>query len=371
MPTWFDLEILFRAAVGTRHPGPAGTAGGVDVYLTVVDHFEPQVGRPERAVARQRVQEWVHRYPEIVSKHQDSEGTHPRHSFFYPWDEYDSWELEQLSSFCRGGWGEVELHLHHQDDTDSTLRGKLREAVRVYREHGVLTSWPDGRPAFAFIHGNWALDNSRCEGGKNYCGVNNELDVLMEEGCYADFTFPAWRHTAQPRTVNRIYYAVDRPDRPKSYDYGHVARVGATDQAGLLLIQGPLAPYVERKRGRLALGVDDADLAGYRRYAPARLDRWVRTAVQVAGRPDRIFIKLHTHGAADRNREVLLGSDLDALFTDAEARYNDGARYRLHYVTARQMYNVVKATEAGVELPPAQLRDYALPAPSASTSHSA
>jgi hypothetical protein len=201
--------------------------------------------------------------------------------------------------------------------------------------------------------------------------VNNELDVLMEEGCYADFTFPAWRHTAQPRSVNRIYYAVDDPARAKSYDSGEPARVGKRDQPGLLLIQGPLAPYVERKQGRFTVSVDDADLAGYRRYAPARLDRWVRTGIHVAGRPDRIFIKLHTHGAADRNREVLLGTDLDALFSDAEARYNDGERYRLHYVTARQMYNVIKATEAGVELPPAHLRDYAMPPPGGTPSRTA
>jgi hypothetical protein len=35
-----------------------------------------------------------------------------------------------------------------------------------------------------------------------------------------------------------------------------------------------------------------------------------------------------------------------------EKQYNDGRRYRLHYVTARQMYEAVKAAEAGQEWQP-------------------
>ena len=38
-----------------------------------------------------------------------------------------------------------------------------------------------------------------------------------------------------------------------------------------------------------------------------------------------------------------------ALYTDAETLYNDGRKFRLHYVTAREMFNVIRATEEGVE----------------------
>jgi hypothetical protein len=192
--------------------------------------------------------------------------------------------------------------------------------------------------------------------------VNNELDVLQEEGCYADFTFPAWQHTAQPRQLNTIYYALDDPKRPKSYDTGTRARVGATDTGGLLLIPGPLVPFWRQGTRFPRPAMDDSDLAAYRRYEASRLDRWVRAGIHVAGRPRRIFIKLHCHGAAERNRGVLLDHDLHALFADAEARYNDGKRYRLHYLTAREMFNVVKATEAGIESIE-EARDWLLPPP--------
>src|SRR5439155_17729038 len=116
---------------------------------------------------------------------------------------------------------------HHQDDTAETLRQKLRGAIAQWQEVGALGRWPaTERPAFGFIHGNWALDNCRIENGRNFCGVNDELTVLAEEGCYADFTFPALFHMAQPRQVNSIYYAQDDPRRPKSHDRGGPVRVG-------------------------------------------------------------------------------------------------------------------------------------------------
>jgi hypothetical protein len=334
----FTLEIALRAAVTPPLPP---VEGPIDLCLCFVDHFEPHNGRVSDEVARARMEEWRTRYPEIALRHRDADGRPPAHGFFYPWDEQDPGEIEQLAELCAAGCGEVDLHLHHRDDTDATLREKLRAAVRAYDAAGLLSHWEDGRPAFGFIHGDWSLDNSRSDGGRSWCGVNNELDVLREEGCYADFTFPAWQHTAQPRQVNSIYHAVDDPEAPKSYDFGLSARVDG-EQHGLLIVQGPLVPYWDRRLFRLAM--DDGDVAKYRRYAPVRLDRWVRAGIHVQGRPDRIFIKLHTHGAAEGNRQALLGADFEALFSDAEARYNDGRRYRLHYLTARETYNVVAAT---------------------------
>lgn len=335
----------------------------MDLLICVVDHYEPHVLHPSEALARARHQDWLDRYPLIASRHHDVDGRVPKHTFAYPWDEYDEWEFSTLCAMCEQGYGEVELHLHHKNDTERSLTDKIHQAVALYKSHGAFSHWPDGNPAYAFVHGDWALDNSRSEHGRNYCGVNSEITILKQTGCYADFTFPAWQNSAQPRTVNAIYYATDNPQHPKSHDKGRRARVGASDLGDLLLIQGPLAPFIDRSRGVTRVAMDDGDLAHSRRYTPDRLDRWVRTGITVEGRPDRIFIKLHCHGANDVNRMDLLGSDLDALYADAEARYNDGNLFRAHYLTAREMYNIVKATEAAVPGPIEALRDYVLPPP--------
>ena len=49
-----------------------------------------------------------------------------------------------------------------------------------------------------------------------------------------------------------------------------------------------------------------------------------------------------------------------------ESRYNDGKQYVLHYVTAREVYNIIKAAEAGSAGDPNNYRDYLLPPPPAS-----
>ena len=163
--------------------------------------------------------------------------------------------------------------------------------------------------------------------------------------------------------MNRIFYSSDDPNQPKSYEQGVDAAVRTRPPSeSFLLVQGPLTPYLRWAGGKPHLQMDDGDLALSRRYAPARLDRWVRQGIHVVGRPDRVFIKLHCHGATDRDRFTLLGEDLPALFTDAEQRYNDGAQYRLHYVTAREMFNIVKATESGSASETAF--DFLLPCPS-------
>jgi len=367
--TWRDrihtLDIALRAtakrvqsASGPRAKSP------VHLFLAITDHFEPQVHRPERHVARRRLEQWLREYPLIAARHRDHDGFSPAHSFFYPWDEYDEWEFSHLAELCAAGWGEIEFHLHHHDDTEATLRQKLREGIETYRAHGALSSWPSGRPAWGFIHGNFALANARCEGGINFCGVNNELAILEQEGCYADFTFPAWRTTAQPRQMNSIYYASGDPTCPKCYDRGVPAQHRAPRASGVVLVEGPLVPHLKPARGGLLRpGMDDGTLTANHCYRPERLDRWVRAGVHVQGRPDWLFIKLSCHGAGDGDREALLGRDLEALFSDAEARYNDGEQFRLHYVTAREMYNLIAAAEVGLEGEPGELRDWLLPSP--------
>jgi len=74
---------------------------------------------------------------------------------------------------------------------------------------GCLTAEATPRVTFGFIHGMWALDNSRwIPGYPQYCGVNHELSLLRQLNCYADFTFPAWS-TMEPPVENIIFYARD------------------------------------------------------------------------------------------------------------------------------------------------------------------
>jgi hypothetical protein len=336
----------------------------VHVMFCFVDHFEPRWGRADYATERARVRRWCDEYPRLCAPHRDADGRPPRHTFFFPEEEYRPEHLQDLVDLCRDDYGEIEIHLHHDNDTADGLRAKLRGFVRtLVEEFGALpVDRKTGRAAWAFVHGNWALDNSRPDG--RWCGVDDELTVLAEEGCYADFTLPSVPDATQTRTINSIYYATDDPHRPKSHDTGTPVRVGGAPSGHLMIVQGPLGlNWRWRKHGVLPR-IENADVRLSSPPRPDRTDLWVRTGIHVEGKPDWLFVKVHTHGTQERDIDTLLGPPLDAMFSDLETRYNDGERYVLHYVTAREMYNIIKAAEAGRSGNPGEYRDFVIPAPS-------
>ncbi len=353
--TWLADYVLRGMQRESAPPGET-----VHILWMVADHWEPSVGGASADAAAERAKDWESRYPRAARAHVDADGCAPRHTFFYPWDEYRRSELELLAGMSADGWGEVELHLHHSGDTGASLARKLTDAVGLYREGSCFGTRPDGRPAFGFVHGNWALDNSRHECGKDFCGVNDELVRLRDAGCYADFTFPALGFSAQPRWVNRVLHVTDDPLRPKSYDRGVEARVGVAPSGDLTLVNGTVGIYRD-SRGRVRL--NEGHLTGGNPATPERIDAWVRAGVTVRGRPEWRLVKLHTHGCSDSIRGSLLGGALERMWSYLESAYNDGIRYRLHYVTAREAYNIIRAAEDGHAGDPGAYRDYKIGRP--------
>ena len=332
----------------------------VHLLLCIADHFEPHNGRVSDATARTRVGRWVEEYPRLFGGFRDSDGRPPRHTFFYPVEQYNPEHLDALAGLCRDGFGEVEVHLHHDGDTADGLRRTLAEAKeRLSGRHGLLPRHRGtGELAYGFIHGNWALDNSRPDG--RWCGVNNELDVLRETGCYADFTLPSAPSPTQTRQINSIYYATDDPLRPKSHDRGVDVGAGPAPAAALMLIQGPLVLNWRRRKWGLLPRLENGCIQGNQPPSLDRLDLWLKARVQVPGRPDWFFVKLHTHGAPEPNQRVLLGPPMVEFHRALARRAAEDPAFRFHYVTAREMYNLARAAEAGWEGSVAEARDYEL-----------
>ncbi|MGY0798314.1 hypothetical protein ACW7G0_04575 [Lysobacter sp. A286] len=338
----------------------------VHVMFCFVDHFEPMWHGADLQVQRARVDRWCRDYRVMASRHRDADGRPPQHSFFYPEEEYAPEHLDKLAALCADGYGEIEIHLHHDNDTEANFRECITRFGHILHErHGALSRDPDtGQLRFGFIHGNWSLDNSRCDG--RWCGIDNELVLLRELGCYADFTLPSAPSDTQTRTINSIYYATDDPIRPKSHDTGVPVRVGGRAEGDLMLVQGPLGLNWRERRFGIMPRIENADVRHSCPPTPARVDAWVKTAVHVEGRPDWVFVKIHTHGTQEHDMDTLLGAQVDAMHTHLEHRYNDGVHHVLHYVTAREVYNIVKAAEAGLEGDPGQYRDHVLPPPRSS-----
>jgi hypothetical protein len=211
----------------------------------------------------------------------------------------------------------------------------------------------EGEPQqrFSYIAGNSALDNGA--GDDALSGCETELLALKEAGCYADFTFPSLGSPAQPRKVNTIYYATE-DGKAKSYDSGESVVVGGQASGDLLLFQGPVA--VDWREGCL----EDGALEDTSPPHPHRLPAWLKANVHIPGRPEWLFIKLNTHGM--QNRASFLSDEHDAQMRAMEHWWTQPP-FRLHYVTAREAYNIVKAAEAGRSGNPNDYRDYLIPPP--------
>lgn len=349
-----------------RQRRPTNLAGPVHVMFMFVDHYEPRWRNPPYETEMARVKAWSDRYPAMASKHVDADGVHPQHTFFFPEEEYRPEHLSAIEKMCMDGYGEIEVHLHHDNDTEAGLREKIERFVKILSErHGALSVDPATRRlAFGFIHGNWALDNSRGDG--RWCGVNNELKVLADLGCYADFTLPSAPSDTQTAKINSIYYAIDDPHCGKSHNHGVDAAVGRVPDADLLVMQGPLALNWKRRKWGVLPRLENADVRLSSQPTSDRVDLWVRQHIHVKGRPDWVFVKVHTHGTQEPDMETLLGDPIDKMHSYLESSYNDGQRYQLHYVTSREAYNIIKAAEAGKSGNPNAYRDYHLPRPRAS-----
>ena len=344
-----------------RAEAPAGKTR--HLMFCFVDHYEPGWEKPTYEVECERVARWHTEYPKLCEGRRDADGRAPIHSFFYPEEEYRPEHLDKLVDLCRMGLGEIEIHLHHDNDTEAGLREKLTRFTELLasRHDALPRDAKTGQPLWSFIHGNWALDNCHPDG--TGCGVNNELIILREEGCFADFTLPAAPDPCQTSTINKIYYATDDPDQPKSHDTGVRVRVNGKPEGDLMIIQGPLGLMWHNRKFGLIPRIENADVRTSSPPTPKRVDAWVDMGIHVEGKPEWVFVKVHTHGTQERDMGTLLGEPMRKAFEYLETRYNDGKEWKLHYVSARETYNIIKAAEAGLPGEPGAYRDHVIPRP--------
>jgi len=329
---------------------PEASNGPIHLFFIYADHFEP--GEDYHYLQR-----WNDEYPRLANRHRDSDGRPVQHTWFYPAEQEIDRNLWALKKLVESGYGEVELHLHHSGDSVASGRKRFVRGIHYLQRFGFLRT-PKGETQFAFIHGNWGLDNSR---GAVYCGNAMELRMLRELGCIGDFTFPSLYLESQPPFVNNIYIATDDA-RLKSYDRGTDLQLGTALHGDLIIFQGPLVLVPSLSPWYLFVQVEDDDIHPAIPVGPQRVDHWIRSRIHVKGRPDWQFLKVHTHGAeSETDASETLGPHFESALSYLENAYNDGTHYILHYVTAREAINLVRAAVDGKKGDPTQYYDYIFP----------
>jgi hypothetical protein len=205
------------------------------------------------------------------------------------------------------------------------------------------------------VHGNFALANS-AEGC--FCGVDSEVQILAETGCYADFTLPtATRHPSQTAKINSLYECALPLDRRAPQRRGIDLRRGRVPKTFPLIIQGPLLLDLKRSVGTRRLAIENGAITTSHPMSLERLHLCKQANIHVVGRPDWLFIKLHCHSMDPNQWDAVIGpaflSFLGELVTGAPGRQEI-----LHFVTTREMTNIALAACDGKEGNPCDYRDY-------------
>ena len=318
------------------------------LFVAITDHYEPMGGRVSLAQGMARVAHWQRRWPQIAASAPcDASGQPPRFTFFYPQEEYEREILIALEDMHRAGIADVDVHIHHDNDSNAGFREKIAGfCKRLHEDHGFLRMH-HGRLVFGFIHGNWALDNSRPDG--RWCGVQGELQALRDLGCYADFTMPSLPSPTQGRMVNRIYWTTGDPARPRGFDRGLDAAPGKGVRGDLLMIPGPLGL---RMRERLMPRIEAGELAAYDPPTGYRVGCWLDLAPRIG---EDIFLKLYGHTAREDNAAALLGAApgngfLESMFRDIHRAAAERG-LELHWTTAYEMFCAIERLTAAPGMP--------------------
>jgi hypothetical protein len=344
------------------------TRGSVHLILCLADHFEPSVlpkqgeARASADVQEQRLERWCREIPKALKEWCDSDGFPFRHTYFYPAEQYDPGLIERLAQHCRDGWGEIEVHLHHGTQSPDTPEN-TRQVLLKFRDalacRGCLSQWDgQGEPRYAFVHGNFALANS---GRNQNCGVDAEMKILADTGCYADFTLPSAPNPSQVAKINALYECSLPLERRSPHRQGKDLRLGVAPALFPLIIQGPLMWDLSRRKYGLPYpAIENGELTASHPATAERLSMWHRAAITVVGRPDWVFIKLHCHGMDPRDEAAIFGEPMKRFLRGIVEGAKSTGEYQVHFTTAREMTNIILAACDGREGNPGNFRNYRL-----------
>jgi len=336
------------------------------LIFTIANHFEPRWGENgdvDHKTQMARLKAYYKLARDTGDTVRDADGTKFRHTNFYPGEQYHPEILDVMAAMQAEGLGEVEVHLHHgveRPDTAENLRRSLVEFRDTLAEKHKCLSRTDGSdtPMYAFVHGNLALANS-C--GGRFCGVDNEMEILRDTGCYVDMTLPSAPDESQVSVINQIYECALPMQEAVPHRRGNRVAANGKTPALPLIFTGPLVfNWTRRIAGFPLPRIDDGALTANQPLDVARFDRWRSANVSVAGKTDWIFVKLYCHGFFPYDQETCIGDRAKRFFNDLLDESARTGSFEIHFATAREAFNIASAAIDGRRGEPNEYRNYRL-----------
>jgi hypothetical protein len=91
-----------------------------------------------------------------------------------------------------------------------------------------------------------------------------------------------------------------------------------------------------------------------------RFRRWLSAQIGVKGLPEWIFIKLHCHAFFEQDQDAMMGDELRRFMTEILELGAATGRFKVHFASAREVFNMIVAALEGKRGDPGQYRDYRL-----------
>lgn len=91
-----------------------------------------------------------------------------------------------------------------------------------------------------------------------------------------------------------------------------------------------------------------------------RIPLWINNSPFVQGRPDWRFLKMYTHGV--QSKKLILSQKFRNLFLELK-KYTATKGIKLHFVSAREAYNIIKAAELNSKSDPESYREFKVKSP--------
>jgi hypothetical protein len=342
------------------------SSGDLHLVLVIGNHFEPSWkstgGLWDWATQEKRLEDWRRKAAVIGRAVTDSDGTPFRHTNFFPAEQYHEGLMNQLAQLQADGFGEVEVHLHHgveKPDTAENLRRSLVEFRDVAAErHKLLSRFPDSDlPRYAFIHGNFGLANMDC--GRN-CGVDEEMQILADTGCYADMTLPAIHYRSQPPKVNSIYQCGKPLYERAPHWSGPDVAVGDSLTLPLMVMGPQICDWRRRRFGLPFPRIDFGALTDRYPLDLGRIRNWRRAGISVRGRENWVFLKVFCHGFFDYDQDAVIGETMRRLLSEVMEHSERTGEFKMHFASAREAFNMILAAVDGKDGNPHLFRDYKL-----------
>lgn len=336
------------------------------IIITIANHFEPgwsENGVLDHKTQIKRLRAYNKMAREIGNAVLDADGTKFRHTHFYPAEQYHPEILDIMSGMQNEGLGEVEVHLHHGVDGPDTAEN-LRNTLVDFRDtlaerHRCLSTMNGGSdPMYAFVHGNLALANS-CAG--RFCGVDNEMEILRDTGCYADMTLPSAPDESQVPVINRIYECGLSISEAAPHRRAMAPHSNGTGPQFPLIFTGPLTfNWTRRIKGVLIPRIDDGALTANQGLDTARFDRWRSANITAGARTDLIFVKLYCHGFFDEDQSACIGEAAKRFFSELMEQASRTDAFTIRFASAREAFNIAMSGIEGRRGDPHLYRDYKL-----------